>query len=80
MSWWKWKKTRLWAMSWQSRINKRAVEALEVVSFADGGDLFEMVPAVYELEHTPLVDVERAEDGMAGELAEGAEDRLGFNQ
>ena len=53
---------------------------LEVVGFADGGDLFEVVPAVHELKHAPLVDVEWAEDCVAGELAGGTEENLRFRE
>jgi len=38
------------------------------VNFANGGDLFEVVPAVDELEFTPLVDAEGTENVMAGAL------------
>jgi hypothetical protein len=50
------------------------------VSLANGGDLVEVMPAVHKLEHAPLVDIERAEDGMAGELAGAAEERLSLGK
>ena len=44
---------------------------------ADGGDLFEVVPAVKKLEHTPIVDAEGAEDCVIGTLGV-AEELFGF--
>lgn len=45
---------------------KRRVGALEVVGLAYGCNLFEVVSAVDELEHAPLVDTEWTEDDVAG--------------
>ena len=50
---------------------------LEVVCLADSRDLFEVVSAVDELEHAPLVDAEWAEDQVAG-TSTCAEQAFGF--
>ena len=47
------------------------------MGFANGGDLFEMVAGVNELETTPLVYAERAKDVVGGEPAL-AEELLAF--
>jgi len=47
---------------------------------ADRGDLFEVVPAMHELEQTPLINVEWAEDCVACELAGGTEENLRFRE
>ena len=48
--------------------------------FADGDDLFQVMPAVHKLEHAPLVDIKWAEDGVACELVRWAEDGFGLAQ
>ena len=51
---------------------------LDVVGLANDGDLFEVVLAVDEMKFAPSVDVERAENGVAGALAGGPEECFGF--
>jgi hypothetical protein len=50
---------------------------LDVVGFANCGDLFEVVSAVKKLEHPPILDAEGAEDGVTGTPGV-AEERFGF--
>ncbi len=47
------------------------------MSFADRGDLFEMMPAVDELKHSPLASAERTQASVTG-AAGVAEESLGF--
>ena len=48
------------------------------MDLANGGDLFEVVLAVDQVKFAPLAEVERAEDGVAGTLAGGAEESFRF--
>lgn len=38
----------------------------DTAGFADNCNLFEMMPPVNELEHSPLIDTERPENSMRG--------------
>ena len=49
-----------------------------MVGLTNGGDLLEVMPAVHELEHAPLVYIERAEDRVGGELGGAAEEGFGL--
>ena len=51
---------------------------LDLVGFADGENLLEMMLAVDELELSPLVDVEGSEGHVAGEPAGCAEEFFGL--
>ena len=41
------------------------IRELQMVSFANRGDLFEVVPAVNQLEHPPLIGAEGTEDTVS---------------
>ena len=51
---------------------------LETVGLADRGDLFEVMPAVNELKHSPLICAERAKGGVSGAPVV-AEEPCGFD-
>ena len=53
------------------------IDDLEFAGLTNGGDLFEMVSPVDELETTPLIDAERAENIVTGTLT-CAEESFGF--
>jgi hypothetical protein len=53
---------------------------LEVVGLADSTNFFEVMPAVHELEHAPLADIEWTEDRVTGALAGGTKEGLGFGE
>jgi hypothetical protein len=44
----------------------------------DGEDLFDVMPSVNELEPAPMIDVEGAEDSVAGQPGGRAEEAFGF--
>jgi len=53
---------------------------LEAVGFADGHNFFEVVPAVHKLEHAPLADIERTENGVSSELVGSTEECFRFSE
>ena len=54
------------------------LDGRKTVGFADGEDLLEVMLAVNELKLSPLVYVERPQDGVAGKLAVGPKEFFGF--